>query len=119
MRYKYLKLLVFVEGISRPYLLTNSNMNLYSIISGDFYKGQTKIGKVVAFNVEHRIPTKLGEQPCSELKCENCPINFCCKQACEWSETPFDILKRQILNSKMSVKTYKFLYKELNQKYSK
>lgn len=111
MKYRYSKLLVFIEGISRPYLLTDSNMSLYSIINGDFYEEQTKIGKVIAFNVEHKIPVKLGEYPCSEVKCSCCPLSFCCEHKCGWSDTPFDIL--EIKRTDMPEKVYKQLHKEL------
>ena len=114
MKYRYSKLLVFIEGISRPYLLTKFNMDLYSIINGVFYEGRKKIGKVIAFNVEHRMPVKLGEYPCPELKCSCCPLGFCCEHKCDWSKTPFDILKGK--HKEISTKTYKFLYKKLNKK---
>lgn len=117
MKYRYSKLLVFVEGISRPYLLTDSNIGLYSIISGNFYEGQKKIGKVIAFNVEHRIPVKLGEHPCPELECKYCPLSFCCEHKCDWSKTPFNILETK--QTDMPKKMYKQLYKELNKKYDK
>ena len=118
MKDRYLKLLVFIKGINRPYLLTDSNMGLYSIISGDFYEGEKKIGKVIAFNVKDRIPVKLGEQPCTELKCSCCPLGFCCEHNKDWSDTPFDILKMKIKrNDNISKKVYKQLHKELSKKY--
>lgn len=119
MKYRYSKLLVFVEGISRPYLLTKFNMDLYSIINGDFYAEQTKIGKVIAFNVEHKIPVKLGEHPCPELECSFCPLGFYCEHKSDWSNTPFDILEIKMRPTNMSTKVYKQLHKELSKKYSK
>lgn len=115
MKYRYSKLLVFVKGISRPYLLTKFNMDLYSIINGVFYEGQKKIGKVIAFNVEHRIPVKLGEQPCPELKCGCCPLSFFCEHKRDWSDTPFDILEMK--RTDMPKKVYKQLHKELSKKH--
>lgn len=114
---RYSNLLVFVEGINQPYLLNNSNMNFYRIIKGYFYDRKVKIGRVIAFNVEHKIPVKLGEHLCSEMGCEYCPLGFFCGHDVKWGRTLSDVLEGH--RKEIPVEIYEILYKKINKNTSK